>query len=207
MACLNIVSGNQSLPCGAPPAAPFGRPVSAKILNASSIVSYTVSGSPVFATITRAAGTPAASSVETSNGALVVSLGLKGGEVYPQALDPTFEMTLFASDLISNSLGSTYAVGANSRVVIAVDHGNGVYRVYGLGYPLECLSIEGDTEGNGFIRTTFGVEDWQTGTTVYRMSAADYAALSTAVPAGGEGVKPPSSGDNGGPILDEDPLG
>lgn len=182
MACLNLVLGDQSLPCGAPPAAPFGRPVSAKILNASSIVSYAVGGSPAVATITRAAGTPAAASVETSNGALVISLGLKGGEVYPQVLNPTFEMTLFASNVISNSTGSAYASGANTQVVIAVDHGNGIYRVYGLGYPLECLSIEGDTNGNGFIRTTFGVEDWQPGTTVYRMTKADYVALSTAVP-------------------------
>lgn len=186
MACLGYVVGSQLLPCGAPPAAPLGRPVSAKIINAASIVSYTVAGTPAVATITRAAGAPAAASVETANGALVVTVGLKGGEVYPQALDPTFEMTFFASDFVSNILGATITLGMNSRVVIAVDHGNGIYRVYGLGYPLECLSIEGDTNGNGFIRTTFGVEDWQPGTTVYRMSEADYVALSTAVPAGGD---------------------
>lgn len=185
MACLDSISGNRLLPCGAPPAAPLGRPVSAKIINAASITSYTIAGTPAAAKITRAAGTPAASSVETSNGALVVTVGLKGGEVYPQALDPTFQMTFFASDFVSNSLGATRSMGMNSQVVIAVDHGNGIYRVYGLGYPLECLSIEGDTNGNGFIRTTFGVEDWQPGTTVYRMSEADYVALSTAVPAGG----------------------
>lgn len=185
MACLDSISGSQLLPCGVPPAGPLGRPVSAKIINAASIVSYTVTGSPAFAKITLAAGTPAAASVETSNGALVITMGLKGGEVCPQALDPTFQMTFFASDLVSDSLGATRAMGMNAQVVIAVDHGNGVYRVYGLGYPLECLSIEGDTNGNGFIRTTFGVEDWQPGTTVYRMTEADYAALSTAVPAGG----------------------
>ena len=185
MACIGSILGSQLLPCGAPPAGPLGRPVSAKIINASSIVSYTVGGTPAVATITRAAGTPAAASVETSNGALVITLGLKGGEVYPQALDPTFQMTLFASDFISTNLGSTNSMGMNSQVVIAVDHGNGIYRVYGLGYPLECLSIEGDTNGNGFIRTTFGVEDWQPGTSVYRMAEADYVALSTAVPAGG----------------------
>ena len=44
------------------------------------------------------------------------------------------------------------------------------------------LMVQGDTNGNGYIRTTFGVEDWQTGTTVFRMSKADYDALSTAVP-------------------------
>ena len=184
MACIGFILGSQLLPCGAPPVRPLGRPVSAKIINASSIVSYTVAGTPAVATITRAAGTPAAASVETANGALVLTVGLKGGEVTPQALDPTFQMTLFASELVSSSLGATLSMGVNSQVVIAVDHGNGIYRVYGLGYPLECLSIEGDTNGNGFIRTTFGVEDWQPGTTVYRMSEADYVALSTAVPAG-----------------------
>ena len=185
MACIGSIIGSQLLPCGAPPAAPLARPVSAKIINAASIVSYTVAGSPAVATITRAAGTPAAASVETSNGALVITMGLKGGETYPQAIDPTFQMTLFASDFLTSTLGATNSMGMNSQVVIAVDHGNGIYRVYGLGYPLECLSIEGDTNGNGFIRTTFGVEDWQPGTTVYRMSEADYVALSNAVPAGG----------------------
>lgn len=185
MSCIGSILGRQLLPCGTPPAAPLGRPVSAKIINAASIVSYTVGETPAVATITRAAGTPAAVSVETANGALVITMGLKGGEVCPQALDPTFQMTLFAADFVSNSLGSTNSMGMNSQVVIAVDHGNGIYRVYGLGYPLECLSIEGDTNGNGYIRTTFGVEDWQPGTTVYRMTEADYVALSTAVPAGG----------------------
>ena len=185
MSCIGSILGNQLLPCGTPPAAPLGRPVSAKIINASDIVSYTVSGTPSVATITRAAGTPAAASVETSNGALVITVGLKGGEVTPQALDPTFQMTLFASDFVSNTLGSTNSLGMNAQVVIAVDHGNGIYRVYGLGYPLECLSIEGDTNGNGYVRTTFGVEDWQPGTTVYRMAEANYVALSTVVPAGG----------------------
>ena len=184
MACIGSILGSQLLPCGAPPAAPLGKPISAKIINAASIVSYTVGGTPAVATITRAAGTPAAASIETANGALVITMGLKGGEFYPQTLDPTFQMTLFASDFVSNALGSNNSMGLNSQVVIAVDHGNGVYRVYGLGYPLECLSIEGDTNGNGYIRTTFGVEDWQTGTTVFRMSAADYEALSAAVPGG-----------------------
>lgn len=182
MACLGSIIGSQLLPCGTPPVAPLGRPVSAKIINAASVVSYTVGGSPAVATITRVAGTPAAASIETANGALVITMGLKGGEVYPQALDPTFEMTLFATDFVSSVPGSTNSMGMNSQVAIAVDHGNGVYRVYGLGYPLECLSVEGDTNGNGYIRTTFGVEDWQTGTTVYRMSKEGYEELSTAVP-------------------------
>nr|DAG76797.1 MAG TPA: hypothetical protein [Caudoviricetes sp.] len=203
MACIGLILGDQTLGCGPALNAPLGRPISAKIINASQIASYTIGGSPEVATITRVAGAPAAALVETSNGALNVSIGMKGGEVAPQALDPTISMTLFKSDFVTSALGSTNSVGMNSQVVIAVDHGNDIYRVYGLGYPLECLSIEGDTDGNGFIRTTFGVEDWQPGTTVYRMSAADYAALSKAV--GGK-VTPPSGGGDG-PTLDEDPLG
>lgn len=182
MACLGNITGSHLIGCDAPPLATLARPVSAKILNAASIASYTISGSPEVAKITRVEGTPAASSIETANGSLVVTIGFKGGETYPQALDPTFEVTLFADTLVSTTLGSTNTMGMNSQVVIAVNHGSGVYRVYGLGYPLECLSIEGSTEGNGYVRTTFGVEDWQTGTTVYRMTEADYVALSNAVP-------------------------
>lgn len=69
MSCIGSILGRQLLPCGTPPAAPLGRPVSAKIINAASIVSYTVGETPAVATITRAAGTPAAVSVETANGA------------------------------------------------------------------------------------------------------------------------------------------
>lgn len=184
MSCIRPILGGNTLDCGPATRAPLGRPVSAKIMNASQIVSYTIAGTPAVAKITRAADSVAAA-VETANGAVVVSVGMKGGEVTPQAFDPTISLTLFRSDFLSSITGVTDNLGMNSQVVIAVDHGNGIYRVYGLGYPLECLSIEGDTNGNGFIRTTFGVEDWQPGTTVYRMSEADYVALSTAAPAGG----------------------
>lgn len=187
MACLGLILGDQTLGCGPAPSGPLGRPVSAKIINASQIASYTIGGSPAVATITRIAGSPAAALIETANGALTVSVGIKGGEVAPQMLDPTIVCTLFKADFVTSALGSTNAVGMNSQVVVAVDHGNGIYRVYGLGYPLDCLSIEGDTDGNGYIRTTFGVEDWKPGATVYRMSEAGYKALSEAVP-----VTPPA---------------
>ena len=67
----------------------------------------------------------------------------------------------------------------NGQYVIAVDHGNGVYKVYGLGAPLEVLSVEGSSTGTGFVRTTLGVEDWQAGTTIYNLTKAAYEALST----------------------------
>ena len=183
MACLNLITTSQLLGCG-PVTSRLGRPVSAKLINANQITSYTVTAS--IATITRAAGTPAAVSLECAGGATKITVGVKGGEVAPQAADVTIETKMFNLGLLSTSTSSIAAAnaGANSRVVIAMDHGNGIYRVYGLGYPLECLSIEGDSETDGFLTTTFGVEDWQPGTSIYAISAADYEALSTAVGGG-----------------------
>ena len=178
MACLTIIGGNRNLSCGAPPAAELGRPVGAKLLNASQIASFTVStGNPV-ATITRAAGT-AAINLEAGNNSLVVNVAMKGGEVYPQQNDVSIAVTLYNHQNANESTGRSYTGGMNGQYVIAVDHGNGIYKVYGLGAPLEVLSVEGSSTGNGFVRTTFGVEDWQVGTTIYNMTAADYVALST----------------------------
>ena len=70
---------------------------------------------------------------------------------------------------------------ARAELVIAVDHGDAV-RVYGLGAPLVCTELSGDSSASAYITYTYGVEDWQVGTTIHDMSRADYDALST--PAG-----------------------
>lgn len=185
MACLTLIGGNRNLPCGTPPAAELGRPAGAKLLNASQITSFTVApGNPV-ATITRAEGT-AAMNLEAGNNSLVVNIAMKGGEVYPQQHDVSIEVTLYNHKNANDSNGRAYTGGMNGQYVIAVDHGNGIYKVYGLGAPLEVLSVEGSSTGTGFVRTTFGVEDWQVGTTIYDLTKADYDALSTPVPAGGK---------------------
>ena len=178
MACLTIIGGNRNLSCGAPPAAELGRPVSAKLLNASQIASFTVSSGHPVATITRAAET-AAINLEAGNNSLVVNIAMKGGEVYPQQHDVSIEATLYNHQNANESTGRAYTGGMNGQYVIAVDHGNGIYKVYGLGAPLEVLSVEGSSNGIGFVRTTFGVEDWQVGTTIYNLTKADYEALST----------------------------
>ena len=190
MACIaNLATGSQLLPCGAPPTAPLGRPVGAKLIRADYIASYTIdtSGYLNAAVVTLAEGAPVPLEIETAGGSVVVSMGIKGGDIYPQAFDPTIELTLFGitGSPISATVGAAGRGGANYPCVIAVDHGNGAYRIYGLGYPLECLSIEGDTNGNGFTRITYGVEEWQAGTTIYSMTAANYAALSA-----GGGITP-----------------
>ena len=67
---------------------------------------------------------------------------------------------------------------ARAELVIAVDHGD-VVRVYGLGAPLVCTEMSGDSSASAYITYTYGVEDWQVGTTVHYLSKADYDALST----------------------------
>ena len=178
MACLTIINGDRNLVCGAPPPG-MTAPVSAKLLNASHVASFTVTGNT--ATITRKAGTTA-SQLEAANNSLVVNVALKGGEVYLQQNDISIEATLWDQSVLNSADGRAVTGGANGQYIIAVDHGSGFRRVYGLGAPLEVLSAEGSSTGNGQIRTTFGVEDWQAGTTAYMISAADYEALSTPVP-------------------------
>lgn len=181
MACLTLIDGNRTFSCGAPPRADLGRPVGAKLLNASQVASFTVATSaeenPV-ATITRVAGT-AAVNIEAGNNSLVVNLAMKGGEVYPQQHDVSMEVTLYGQKIANDQSGSAFSGGMNGRYIVAVDHGGGVYKVYGLGAPLEVLSIEGSSTGTGYVRTTLGVEDWQVGTTIYYLTKSSYDALST----------------------------
>lgn len=182
MACLTLIGGDGRLACGTLPAGQLGRPVSAKLLNASQVVSFTIGKDNSIATITRAAGT-AAVDLEARNNSLVVNIAMKGGEVYPQQHDVSIDVTFYNHQNANDSTGRAYSGGLNGQYIIAVDHGGGIYKVYGLGAPLEVLSIEGSSTGNGFVRTTLGVEDWQVGTTIYNLTKAGYEALATSVAA------------------------
>lgn len=182
MACITKLQGSGLLNCGKPIVL-LGRPIGAKLVNASDISSYTASSGS--ANITRVPGAPAAVPLETVNNALVVNMSLKGGEVYPQAWDVSIEYSFFTGDLNTDTLGAANALGANGQFVVLVAHEGGKYRAYGLGVALECLSIDGSTNGNGYPRVTLGVEDWQTGTTIYAITKALYDSFDTAAPTGG----------------------
>lgn len=180
MSCLTKFLGDTRLACGAPSPAPLNKPVGAYIIHAVDIASFTA-GSGGVATISRVPTTRAVP-IEAGNNALVITVGLKGGDTYAQVFDVTAEMTFFVSDLYSAGVGPANRYGPNTQIVLAVDHGNGIYKVYGLGYPLDCLSMEGDTTGNGFPRVTYGVEDWQVGTSIYSITKAAYDALAAPAP-------------------------
>lgn len=178
MACIGIIGSSLAMPCGAPNSGDMGRPVSAKILNASDIESFTVSSG--VATITRKAGA-VGYDVTAINNALTVSVGLKSQDITPGAYDVSISFKNFSvtqTEVTSSPSGSVNGL-SRAELVIAVDHGNGKIRVYGLGAPLVCTELVGDSTASEYFTFTYGVEDWQVGTTIHRMDPADYAALST----------------------------
>ena len=184
MACIGIIGSSLAMPCGAPNSGDMGRPVTAKILNASDIASFTVSSG--VATITRK---PNAVGVDVTaiNNALTVSVGLKSQDIMPGAYDVSITFKNFSvtqTEVTSSPMGLVNGL-SRAELVIAVDHGNGKIKVYGLGAPLVCTELVGDSTASEYYTYTFGVEDWQVGTTIHNMTKADYAALSTPAPAPG----------------------
>ena len=178
MACIGNIAASMVMPCGAPASADMGRPVSAKILNASIIASFTVTSGT--ATITRKPGT-VVYDVTAINNALTVSVGLKSQDIMPGAYDVSITFKNFSAvqaEVTDSPMGVVSGL-SRAELVIAVDHGNGKIRVYGLGAPLVCTELVGDSTASEYYTFTYGVEDWQVGTTIHRMGPADYDALST----------------------------
>lgn len=180
MACIGKIAANLAMPCGAPSRTDLGRPVSAKLINASDIASYTVNGTTGVAIITRVAGARGLT-VTGVNNSLVVKVGLKSQDIVAGAYDVTITFKTFSGAYaLSSGAVPMGIVGplARAELVIAVDHGDAV-RVYGLGVPLVCIEMPGDSSESSYVTYTYGVEDWQVGTTIHDMNRADYDALST----------------------------
>lgn len=179
MACIGKIASQLAMYCGAPARADLGKPVSAKVLNASDIASFTVTEKDG-AKITRIPGA-VGYDVTTVNNALVVTVGLKSQDITPGAWDVAITLRTFGGSFTLASKATplgTVGVLPSAELVIAVDHGD-VVRVYGLGAPLVCTEVSGDSSAGAYATYTFGVEDWQVGTTIHVLSRADYDALST----------------------------
>ena len=181
MACIGNIAASMVMPCGAPASADMGRPVSAKLINASDIASFTVTAGT--ATITR---TPRAVGYDVTaiNNALTVSVGLKSQDIMPGAYDVSITFKNFRVAIDTAALEPMGVVDAIARaeLVIAVEHASGKIKVYGLGAPLVCTELVGDSTASEYFTFTYGVEDWQVGTTIHRMEPAAYDALSTPAP-------------------------
>nr|UWG69621.1 MAG: hypothetical protein [Bacteriophage sp.] len=183
MACIGNIALNLAMPCGAPAKADLSAPVSAKILNAEDIASFTI-GTGNTAVITRKPE-KVGYGVTTVNNSLVVTVGLKSQDIIPGAYDVAITLKSFSGAHSTASASTPFGVVGTierAQLVIAVDHGDTI-RVYGLGAPLVCTEMSGDSSASAYVTYTFGVEDWQVGTTIHYLSRADYDALSTPVPA------------------------
>lgn len=181
MACIGRISGTLAAVCGAPAPA-FNRIQGAKLINTADIASFTVDDVGA-ATITRVA-TKVGYEITTVNNALTLNVAMKSQDIMPGAYDVTISFKQFGtggSSGLASAGGTMGAVNALARaeLVVAIDHGNGVYRVYGLGAPLVCLEHVMDSTAEGYVTFTYGVEDWQVGTTIHTLTKADYDALST----------------------------
>ena len=178
MACIGKFVSSMVMPCGAPMANEMGQPVSAKLLNASDIASFTVTGAT--ATITRVPGA-VAYDVTTVNNAFTISVGLKSQDIMPGAYDVsiTFKNFRVAVDTAARGPLGVVDTIARAELVIAVEHASGKIKVYGLGAPLVCTELVGDSTASEYYTYTYGVEDWQVGTTIHSITKADYDALST----------------------------
>ena len=185
MACIGKIASSLALSCGTPGWSDLGRPVSAKVLNASDIASYTVSATGS-ATITRVP-TAQGWDLTTINNSMVITVGLKSQDIMPGAYDVAITFKAFSGtpSTVSNPTPMG-VVGTLERaeLVIAVDHGAAI-RVYGLGAPLVCTEIAGDSSAGEHVTYTFGVEDWQVGTTIHYLTREAYGALSTPAPTPG----------------------
>ena len=179
MACIGKINSHLTMPCGSVAWSDLGRPSSAKLLNASDIASYTVSPTGS-AAITRVSGAQGWD-ITVTNNSLVVTVGLKSQDITPGAYDVAITFKSFSGtpSMVSNPTPMG-VVGTLERaeLVFAVEHGDAI-RVYGLGSPLVCTEISGDSSASERVTYTFGVEDWQVGTTIHYLTRESYNALST----------------------------
>lgn len=177
MACIGKITAVMSIPCGATGGA---RPVGAKLLNASDIASFTVASNSN-AIITRKTG-KMAYSITAINNSMQLTIGMKSQDIMPGAYDVSVVFKNFFTSNVEHSVGAPLGVvndKQRSELVVAVEFQSGTCTVFGLGAPLVCLETSYDSTGDGFTTFTYGVEDWQVGTTAHFLSKEDYDALST----------------------------
>lgn len=184
MACIGKIGASLAMPCGATGGATGGaRPVGAKLLNSSDIASFTVAANGQ-ATITRKTGV-VAYDITAINNSLQLTIEMKSQDIMPGAYDVSAVFKDFAISNVVHSVGTPFgAVNDRQRaeLVLAVEFQSGQFAVFGLGAPLVCLETSYDSTGDGFTTFTYGVEDWQVGTTIHYLTRESYDALSTPTP-------------------------
>ena len=172
MACLQEFRVDRSWGCDSgAQSGTVGKYEEAILINASDIASF--SGGFRNVTLVLARGKKG-SVIEVTNNSVKVSVARKGGDMFPVMYDPSVIMKV-PHNLLStaNGLANEFV---NASFVIALKGSNG-YTIIGLGAPLVCTEIEGDSTASEFLTVTFGTDEGQTGSTIYGISKATYEAL------------------------------
>ena len=174
MACLQKLSADVLWGCysGGTQGSTLGVYEEMLFINASDINSFSASNT-TSATLVLNSGTRGYI-INSVNRSIKVSVGKKGGDLYPVMYDPSIIIKV-PSQLFSVPEGSASKM-LNSSGVIALKGSNG-YTIIGLGAPLVCTEIEGDSTASEFLTVTFGTDEGQTGSTIYGISKATYEAL------------------------------
>ena len=172
MACLQGFRSDLSWGCNSRAlGGTLGKYSEAVLINASDIDSFSSSGGS--ATLVLASGKKGAI-IEAINNSFKVSVARKGGDMFPVMYDPSVIMKV-PNPLFSTQNGASHEL-VNSSFVIALNGTNGC-TIIGLGAPLVCTEIEGDSTTSEFLTITFGTDEGQTGSTIYGISGTVYASL------------------------------
>ncbi|WAX06022.1 hypothetical protein BD26P3_00015 [Phocaeicola phage BD26P3] len=172
MACLQKFNVDLSWGCSSGTRwSTLGKYTEAILINASDISSFSGGGNN--ATLVLASGQKGAV-IGVINNSFKVSVARKGGDMFPVMYDPSVTMKV-PDDLFSTGEGAAHNL-VNSDFVIALKGSNG-YTIFGLGAPLVCTEIEGDSTASEYLTVTFGTDEGQTGSTIYGISKATYEAL------------------------------
>lgn len=175
MACLQKFNADLSWSCSSDSRGhTLGKYTEAILINAADIKSFVGGIKGASATLTLFEGKKG-SVIEVVNNGFKVSVARKGGEMFPVMYDPSITMKLPNAPLFSEENGAANDL-VNSSFVIALKDTLG-YTLFGLGAPLVCTEIEGDSTASEHLTVTFGTDEGQTGSTIYGLSIAMYESL------------------------------
>ena len=173
MACLQKYNGDLNWGCSSSArSGTLGKYTEAVLINASDIRSFSVA-SVVDATITMNSGSRGFT-LNAVNSSIKVTIAKKGGDLFPIMYDPSVTVKV-PSKLFSGDTGLASPF-VNADAIIALKGSNG-YTIFGLGAPLACTEIEGDSTVSEVLTVTFGTDEGQTGSTIYGISKETYEAL------------------------------
>ena len=162
--CLTI--GTRCWTCDGVPQGSFGEIVEARILTPENITSFSVDANGTVSWVIAAQG----SLIEGANSSILLNVATKGGETYPLAYDPTITIVAPGNMFLSKPEGG---VGGDGYIIAIRTSSDKCYAV-GLNSSLSLLSIEGVSNVNVNPTLTFGVDDWQSGTTIHELPIAEY---------------------------------